>query len=221
VPTFGYPISNEFYLLGTRVQLFQRGAMQLAPDGGVRLLNLLELLPMRQVNFSTLPTADPVLQGQAPPLSAPDYGTRVLGWIRQTVPDVWEGEQVDFQRRYFDSVSCRTAFPDEPCRPELLPLMSLELWGLPISRPARDPRNAGFVFQRFQRGVMHHDAATRATQGLLLGEYFKAALTGAGLPADLAQDLRGSPLLRQYDPRAFQAVARARDLPASDLRGAF
>ncbi|MBI4492822.1 MAG: hypothetical protein HY690_08535 [Chloroflexi bacterium] len=220
---FGYPVSSEFRLLGSRVQLFQRAALQLGPDGGVRLMNVLDpgLLPLQRVNFSVLPAPTWEVQRQAPPIEAPDYGTRVAAWIRQVVPDTWEGELVGFQQAYFGGVDCATAFPDEPCREELLPLMALEQWGLPTSVPTRDPRNRAFVYQRFQRGVLHYDAATGATQGLLLGDYLKAVLTGRNLPPDLAQEQATAPLFRQYDPRAPLGLARPRDLPASDLRGAF
>src|SRR5262249_39705822 len=35
VRSFGYPVSNAFFLYGTKVQVFQRQIMQLRPDGGV------------------------------------------------------------------------------------------------------------------------------------------------------------------------------------------
>src|SRR5689334_16273215 len=40
--TFGYPVSREFSLLGTRVQIFQRQVMQIRPEGTVGLLNILD-----------------------------------------------------------------------------------------------------------------------------------------------------------------------------------
>ena len=48
VRSFGYPVSNVFMLLGMKVQIFQRQIMQLQPDGGVQLMNLLDegLLPV-------------------------------------------------------------------------------------------------------------------------------------------------------------------------------
>ena len=69
---------------------------------------------------------------------------------------------------------------------------------MPTSLPAQDPNNGGFIYQRFQRGIMHYDAACRCTQGLLLADYFKALLTGENLPADLAAQAGDSPFLRQY-----------------------
>ena len=52
VRTFGYPVSNEFPLLGKRVQIFQRQLLQLAPDGTVHPLDILdpELLPITHID---------------------------------------------------------------------------------------------------------------------------------------------------------------------------
>lgn len=52
VRTFGYPISNEFPLLGKRAQLFQRQLLQLAPDGTVQPLDLADptILPVTRID---------------------------------------------------------------------------------------------------------------------------------------------------------------------------
>ena len=47
VRTFGYPTSREFQLQGFRVQFFQRGVLQLWPDGSVKTLNLLDRCVVR------------------------------------------------------------------------------------------------------------------------------------------------------------------------------
>jgi len=41
VKTFGFPTSREFTFNGMQVQFFQRGVMQLWPDGSIKTLNLL------------------------------------------------------------------------------------------------------------------------------------------------------------------------------------
>ena len=46
---------------------------------------------------------------------------------------------------------------------------------------------------------MHYDAGCNCTQGILLGDYFKSILTGQNLPADLADQAKASPFLRQYN----------------------
>jgi hypothetical protein len=101
-------------------------------------------------------------------------------------------------------------------------LIALEVWGFPTSSPAFDPGNRQFVYQRFQRGIMHYDHATRTTGGLLLGDWLKAVITGEGLPPDLAAQMEGSRFVRQYCPtNPPLALCRPDDLPHSNLSGAF
>ncbi len=114
------------------------------------------------------------------------------------------------------------AFPRGGGNAGLLAGIDLEMWGLPTSRPAPDPNNGDFAYQRFQRGVMHFDASTGRTQGLLLADYLKAILRGKDLPADLAQSARTSKFFAQYCPGgSTRWVCRPNDLPASDLTFAF
>src|SRR5437870_4628960 len=82
---------------------------------------------------------------------------------------------------------------DGPAR--LLPLLNLQSWGAPPSKPMRDPKTNTFVSLRFQRGIMHYDDGCKCTQGLLLGDYLKALITGENLPADLEAQAAKSPLL--------------------------
>jgi hypothetical protein len=126
-----------------------------------------------------------------------------------------------FGRAFDATVTFETAFPSGGGNRALLPGLNLELWGVPTSRPTADPANANFVYQRFQRGVMHFDRATGATQGLLLAAYLRSILTGEELPADLDRDARGSRFYKQYDPAAPKAITRGAELPDSDLTGAF
>jgi hypothetical protein len=100
-------------------------------------------------------------------------------------------------------------------------LISLEVWGAPISKPRRDPSNTNFVYQRFQRGVMHFDATTGKTQALLLADYLKNILRGRDLPDDLAMAARSSKYFAQYCPTAERWVCRPSELPATDLTFAF
>ncbi len=221
--TLGYPISREFELLGMRVQLFQRAALQLQGDGGVGTLNLLDegLLPYTRINGSAFPVANPLLVKGAPPASDPDYAEKALAFVRAYAPDRWNGLDTNFYATFLNSVTYADAFPDGNGNPGLLPLMDLELWGLPTSRPTYDPNNGDFVYLRFQRGIMHFDKSTGLTQGILIGEYLKAVLTGQGLPADLERDARNSRLYRQYDNRSPMGVARPSQLPGTKLFAAF
>lgn len=223
VRTFGYPISRQFTLWGFRVQLFQRALLQRLPDGSVATMNLLDpgLMPYTRINGSTFPGQEAEMVTAAPLPSSPSYGEEAIAFIRENVPDSWEGMDVGFLRTFLSTVRFEDAFPDGDGDPALVPLMNLEIWGLPTSRPTYDPTNHAFVYQRFQRGIMHYDATTGATQGLLLGDYFKSIITGQGLPPDLDQEAALSYFYRQYDRAKPGYLARPSDLRGSNLVGAF
>jgi hypothetical protein len=225
VNTFGYPVSQTFTLLGTRVQMFQRLVMQQHPDGGVGTLNLLDagLLSYTHINGSTFPAPDPSFAGQVPPPSDPNYLSTVIRFVQANAPDTFDGHQVNFSQTFFNTVPISGAFPDGP--PDnaaaLMAGFDLEMWGLPTSRPTYDPTNKNFVYQRFQRGIMHYDAGCNCTHGLLLADYLKALLLNQSLPADLATEARGSTLLAQWAPGKVSALARPGDLSGTDLTHAF
>ncbi|MGE5620452.1 MAG: lysyl oxidase family protein [Sphingomonadaceae bacterium] len=213
VPVFGFPVSRVFRLQGHQVQIFQRGVMQRAPDGSVRLLNLLDegLMPVASINASRFPAPDPGMVAATPAVGSPDYGPRMAEFVLANVPDEFDGLPVRFQQTFLQTV------PSPGMDPGGLALLNLEIWGAPTSPPARDPGNRNFVYQRFQRGIMHFDASTGTTQGLLLGDWFKSVLTGQGLPPDLEQQMANSPYLRQYRNGGTSGTS----LPDSDLAGAF
>jgi hypothetical protein len=210
VDVFGLPVSRSFVLLGCRVQVFQRQVAQVCAGQSAGLMNLLDpdIFPYDRVNGSVLPAADADLKARTPVPSAPGYGAAILDFIRTNAPDVFEGQQAGFARTFFAFV------PDNP-------LINLEVWGAPISRPQRDPANLNFVYQRFQRGIMHFDQTTGRTQGLLLADYLKAILRDRDLPPDLRAQAKGSRFFAQYCPTAAASVCRPNDLPASDLTYAF
>ncbi len=223
VRTFGYPISREFLFRGFQVQFFQRAVLQSTPEGGVTLMNLLDtgLLPYSRMNSSAFPSPDPDLIVSAPSPLEPDYGARAIAFIAANVPDRWNGIDVGFLRAFSSTVRYEDAFPTGGGDVGLLPLLNLEIWGLPTSRPAYDPSNHNFVYQRFQRGILHYDASTGVAQGLLLADYVKAVITGENLPADLDSQAMGSALYRQYDRGSPVWIARPEDLPETNLMGAF
>ena len=221
--TFGYPISRPFQLLGSQVQFFQRRVLQLRPDGTVGQLNLLDpgLMPYTQINNATFPAPDLGLTHQLPTAGTPDYTTKVLQYVQSTAPNVWNGIPVSFQSTFNNAVTLNEVFPNGKGQSSLLPGVDLELWGVPTSLPAVDPNNHNFIYQRFQRGVMHFDRATGATQGLLLADYFKSIITGQNLPSDLATEAQDSPFYKQYDASKPRWVARPDQLPNTDLSFAF
>lgn len=215
VATFGYPVSETFRLLGFTVQCFQRQVLQVFPDGSVHPLNVLDpgLFPITSVNFSTFPAYDPAVASAAPPPDTPDYGQAVLRYLRATVPDTFEGRTVNFLRTYLAAAPPGSGgFPA---------LVALDVYGFPTSQPAVDPHNANFVYQRFQRGILHYDAAGRVTSAILLADAFKHVLLGQQMPADVASEVQGSRFLKQYCPGPVGWTCDPGRLPASDLTFAF
>ena len=223
VRSFGYPISNEFPLLGKRVQMFQRAVLQLAPDGSVSPMDVLssDVLPVSHIDGLSLPALDPDLLASAPPPSDPDYVSQALSFVTAYVPDEWDGQPVNFQTTFANSVTCADAFGADTCDPTLLPGYALELWGLPTSQPMSDPLNPDFVYQRFQRGIMHYSSATGLTQGLLVGDWLKRAMIGVDLAPDMGADVRTSRFFAQYAPSRPLALDRPADLPDTSLAQAF
>lgn len=222
VRTFGYPISRAFLFLGTEVQFFQRQVMQLRPEGGVATLNILDadLMPYTRINGSTFPPSSAAILAGAPTPGG-DYAEQVLRFVEANAPDTWQGLAVNFNRTFNTTVQYEEAFPNREIGPGIMPLVNLELWGVPTSEVAADPANGNFVYLRFQRGIMHFDAATGVTQGLLLADYLKSIITGINLPGDLEEQARTSRFYRQYAPGRPQGLARPAQLPGTDLTTAF
>jgi hypothetical protein len=218
--TFGYPVSRGFTLLGCPVQMFQREIAQHCAGTGVQLLNLLDpdLFAYTQANFSTFPAADASLKAATPRPDQADYASAIIEFVAANAPDTWQGRPVDFGGTFLSLITPDMAGTDDP---GILALLNLEVWGAPISRPAADPHNPEFIYQRFQRGVMHFDATTGITRGILLADYLKAILRGTELPADLREQAVGSRLFAQYCPQAPAWLCRPDDLPATDLTFAF
>jgi hypothetical protein len=221
--TFGYPISRTFTLLGSQVQFFQRRVLQLQPDGTVGELNLLdpEYLPYTQINQATFPAVDLSMTHNLPAPGTPNYAGQINKYVLATAPNQWNGVPVNFGTTFSSTVTLSDAFGTGKPQPNLLPGINLELWGVPTSQPAVDPNNHNFIYQRFQRGIMHYDQTTGVTQGLLLADYFKAIITGQNLPSDLDAEAQGSRFYRQYDASQPRWVHDPTRLPNTDLSFAF
>ena len=208
VRSLGYPVSNTFSLFGMQTQMFQRQVLQLRPDGGVQTMNLLDegLMPYTKMNGSTFPAPDPNVINQSPKPGAANYHEQALQFVRDVAPDTWDGQAVNFSKTFFSTVRLEDAYPNgvPPDGAALAPFFNLEIWGLPTSRPTPDPTNRNFIYQRFQRGIMHYDKGCGCTQGLLLADYFKAILTKQNLPADLAEQAKANKLLGANPQGAFR-----------------
>jgi hypothetical protein len=220
--TLGYPVSRSFTLEGFEVQVFQRVVLQLQGNN-VNRLNVLDpnLMPITRANQSQFPKPDPQIAQQAPQASSPTYAKDVVEFIRKVSPNTFSGQQVKYFDTFNSAVPADLAFGGGPQNPDLLTLFNLEIWGLPTSAPAPDPGNGGFIYQRYQRGIMHFDASCACTQGILVGEYLKAVISGKNLPPDLAADMQGSRYLNQYNSSIAKWLARPGELPNTDLTGAF
>ena len=157
----------------------------------------------------------------APKAGSATYTDDVASFLDKYAPNTWEGEPVKFGETFSNSVTLADAFPDGGGNAGLLTLLNLEIWGLPTSKPARDPGNNNFVFLRFQRGVMHYDAGCKCTQGLLLADALKALITNQNLPADLGAQAADSPLFGQYDPEIHNGPLHAGLPDGIDLANAF
>src|SRR5262249_2813472 len=221
--TFGYPVSREFKFLGFPVQIFQRAVMQRYPDGHVQLLNLLDdsLFPYTRINGAQVPASDAALTKTAPAVGSPGYNLTILNWVSSTAPDAWGGMKVSFLQNFLNAVTVAEVFPSRQTPANRVTGFDLEIWGVPTSRPAFDPLNSKFVYQRYQRGIMHFDATTGTTQGILLADYFKGVLMGEHLPPDLAAQAQTSPFYGQYNPLKPGWVDRPAQLPGTDLFRAF
>jgi polysaccharide biosynthesis protein PslG len=195
VTSFGYPVSRDFQFEGCTTQFFQRLVMQQCGTQGVGTMNLLDegLLPYTAMNGSTFPAADVGLTSTAPKVGSLNYASAMLDYVRRTAQDTFDGQPVRFQSTFFNTIRADAAGTNDP---NILGLLDLEIWGAPTSQPAYDPSNHNFIYQRFQRGIMHYDRICGCTQGLLLADYLKALLTGENLPSDLAAQAATSPLLR-------------------------
>jgi hypothetical protein len=207
VETFGFPVSRTFRLLGCNVQIFQRLVVQVCDGQAPAIMNLLdpEIFPYTQVNGSLFPGPDDALKASTPRVGTPEYAG-ILDFVRASAPDDFNGQPVGFGATFL-----RTG--------------GLGIWGTPISRPMTDPNNASFVYQRFQRGIMHY-VGGEGTHGLLLADTLKAIMlgperAGIGLPGDLAAQAGGSPFFAQYCPGEDRWLCRPGDLIATDLTGAF
>jgi len=228
VQSFGFPVSRTFTFLGCSVQIFQRQIAQHCGGSPVQLMNVLdpEIFPYTRVNGSIFPAADDTLKNSTPRVSDPDYGSAILAFVRTNAVDQYQGQAVNFGQTFFGSVTAQQANTSDP---NIIGLLDLEIWGAPISQPAPDPGNNNFIYQRFQRGIMHYTAG-QGTRGILLADYVKQIMLGTtlpggaanpNLPVDLAQQAQGSKFFGQYCPGGTRWLCRPSALPDSDLTFAF
>ena len=198
-------ISRLYGFLGCGADV-QRLIIQLCGGQGPQLINLLdpEIFPYTRVNGSVFPSPDEQLKAQTPPVSSPTYSTDILPFIQANTPDTFMGQPVNFWQTFMQRGG-------------------LEVLGTPISHPQADPSNSSFIYQRFQRVILHYRAGI-GTEPLLLADYLKQIMLGPGapnLPQDLQQQASGSRFFAQYCKGATRWICRPNDLSGSDLTFAF
>jgi hypothetical protein len=203
IGAFGFPTSRTVAFLGCPVQFFQRQLIQICPTQGAALINILDpdIFPYTRVNGSVFPGPDPVMKANTPQVSDPMYDQKITQFVIDNVPNMWNGLPVNF----FQTFST---------------LGGLTIWGAPISQPAPDPTNANFVYQRFQRGIMHFIAPS-TTESILLADYLKAIIINQNVPPDLLQDSRESRYYNQYCPGQPMWLCRPAQLPGTDFTFGF
>jgi hypothetical protein len=222
VRTFGPPVSNEFMLLGSRIQIFRNHVLKVEPNGSVSTVNLFALgaIPFRDVGGRIVPEVDQELIASAPIPGTPDYAARVQAFIQANAPDQWENMPVGFHQEFLATVQYEDALPNGGEK-VLLSGFSHEVWGVPVSRPIRDAQNRDVVLLRWERGVMAWNSQRGAVTALPLGETFKQVLTGEELGSERTGAAAGSRFLMQFKPDVPNGVARPSDLPNSELAAAF
>jgi hypothetical protein len=233
---FGLPISRRFVFEGVEVQLFELRGIQRGAGGEIGQLDTLggDRFPYAVAGGLALPPPDQELLAAAPRPEDADYLARAAQLVDAAVPDSAFGLPVGFHGAYVEAVQYEEIYPgcvgDEPpagCPGrDVVQRIALDLWGLPTGRPAvarmaGDTQAIEAVCQRFERGVLCHDAVAGATAPVPLGAHVKGVLTGQGLPDDLRRLAEGTRFYRQYDPARPLALERPEELTRSDLLGAF
>jgi hypothetical protein len=141
------------------------------------------------------------MKANTPQVGDPLYDQKITQFVIDNVPNMWNGLPVNFFQTFNT-------------------LGGLTIWGAPISQPAPDPTNANFVYQRFQRGIMHFMAPS-TTESILLADYLKAIIINQNVPPDLLQDSRESRYYNQYCPGDPLWLCRPAQLPGTDFTFGF
>ncbi|MGE3272354.1 MAG: hypothetical protein AB7P40_26635, partial [Chloroflexota bacterium] len=223
--TFGPPVSNEFTLMGSRIQLFRDFVLKQDAGGNVSTVDVFGMgaVPFRTIGSWTVPDVDQSLVDTAPVPGSPEYGTQVQAFISAHAPDTWDGQNVGFLKAFQGTVRFEDAFPDGIGERGLLAGFAQEVWGLPVSQPQRDPQQPGIVYLRWERGVMAWTAETGAVSVVPLGEAFRSVITGEGLTPDqvAAAAAAGSPYLGQANGSDPSGLTRPEALPNTAMADAF
>ena len=164
------------------------------------------LLPYTTMNGSTFPAPDPALTKATPSPNDAEYTAKIIQFVKENAPDSWEGMPGQLRQDVLDhrlQTPSRTAARPACCR------CSTCRSGVRRPRSRRATEEQRLRLPPLPAGIMHYDDGCKCTQGLLLGDYLKALITGENLPIDLEAQAQENPLLRQYQNSAGNGLARA------------
>jgi hypothetical protein len=221
--SFGYPISRTFRLFGLPTQIFQRHVMQVDPQAGVVVVNLVDAqwMPYTTIGWTAVPPYDQSLTSTAPAPGSADWVDDMLAYVKAALPDTFEGAPTNFYQTFAQTIAAYDPSITDPTAQAIAVLQNLDVWGIPVSRAMRDPGNPGDIVVRLERGIFRFRTSCSCTEPLPLGAAFKGLITGSELLADLEQQRKDSPFLRQYDLETHTGPYRAWELHETDLHYAF
>ena len=167
----GYPASRDFQFLGCTSQFSSAWSCSSAA-AGVGTLNLLDAACCRtQRNGSTSRRSIPRSSADTP-RDRSDYASAILHFVAPTTRRTPSMGSRSIPETFNTTLDAGVGGTDDPHAG------SARARG--VGRADQQARlrslQPNFIYQRFQRGIMHYDKACGCTQGLLLADYLKALL---------------------------------------------
>lgn len=89
-----------------------------------------------------------------------------ITFTQKYVPNEFAGQHVRFLDTFLATVDLNTAFPAGRGNPASAAAPEPGDLGAATSVPLADPANSRYIYQRFQRAIMHYDADCRCTERL-------------------------------------------------------
>ena len=175
------------------------------------------MLPYTAINGSSVPGNRPEIVKRQPKVGEADYHVKALQFVQGQRPRHLAGQKVNFFQT-FNGRPHGGSVPGRRRQRRTAARLQPRSLGPANLEADRRSEQRNFVYQRFQRGIMHYDTACKCTQGLLLADYLKSILTLHNLPPDLAAQAQKSPFYGQVDPTRPGWLKPAFPAPTSDLR---
>ena len=198
VTTFGYPVSRDFPFMGCTSQFFQRLIMQQCGTQGVEHAEPARRRPaaLHPHQRQHLPRATRTRRSTPPRPRRPirTTATSIQDFVRANTVDTFDGQPVNFQKTFFSTITPEIGQQQRPEHPG--PARPGDLGRADQQAGAYDPTNNNFIYQRFQRGIMHYDKSLRLHAGPAAGRLPEGARhrrEPAGRPGRAGRE---SPLLR-------------------------